>query len=102
MNPYHYEHIRVLLTQGFTEPELRRLCHDQFRPVYDAVAQTDGKEEMDWSMTPDEKSSFSSSRRSGWPAYRSRRSRPTCASSKVVIRDKPFIPQPGGLFPAGR
>jgi hypothetical protein len=44
MNPYHYEHIRALLTQGFTEPELRRLCHDHFRPVYDAVAQTDGKE----------------------------------------------------------
>jgi hypothetical protein len=42
---YHLQNIRVLLTEGFTDDELRRLCYDvpEFRPVYDELAQESGK-----------------------------------------------------------
>jgi uncharacterized protein YjbI with pentapeptide repeats len=42
---YHLANIRELLTQGFDDRELRRLCYDvpDFRPVYDELARTTGK-----------------------------------------------------------
>jgi hypothetical protein len=42
---YNLKNIRTLLTEGFTEEELRRLCYDvaEFRPVYDQLAQNTGK-----------------------------------------------------------
>ncbi|GIK42500.1 MAG: hypothetical protein BroJett011_63330 [Chloroflexota bacterium] len=45
---YRLENIRVLLNEGFTSEELRRLCHDvpNFREVYDKLAQSTGKAEI--------------------------------------------------------
>jgi hypothetical protein len=45
---YHLRNIRNLLTEGFTDEELRRFCYDmpEFRPVYDQLAQTSGKTEI--------------------------------------------------------
>ncbi len=42
---YNLKNIRTLLTEGFDDEELRRLCYDedQFRPVYDKLAQDSGK-----------------------------------------------------------
>lgn len=42
---YNLKNIRTLLTEGFTDEELRRLCYDlpDFRPVYDQIAQNTGK-----------------------------------------------------------
>lgn len=42
---YNLKNIRTLLTEGFTDEELRRLCYDipEFRPVYDQLAQLTGK-----------------------------------------------------------
>lgn len=42
---YNLKNIRALLTEGFTDEELRRLCYDEpaFRPVYDQLAQETGK-----------------------------------------------------------
>lgn len=46
-NP-NFENIRTLLTKGFTDEELRRLCYDNhiFRSVYNQLAQNTGKEEI--------------------------------------------------------
>jgi HEAT repeat protein len=43
---YHLSNIRTLLTEGFSDEELRRFCHDshEFRPVYDQLAQVTGKD----------------------------------------------------------
>jgi hypothetical protein len=45
---YNLKNIRALLTKGFTVEELRRLCYDnqEFRPVYDQLAQNTGKAEL--------------------------------------------------------
>ncbi|MBE7551851.1 MAG: response regulator [Anaerolineales bacterium] len=42
---YNLRNIRTLLTEGFTDEELRRLCYDvpDFRQVYDSLAQDMGK-----------------------------------------------------------
>jgi nucleoside phosphorylase len=42
---YFLRNIRALLTEGFTDEELRRLCYDvpDFRPVYDQLARDTGK-----------------------------------------------------------
>lgn len=42
---YNLTNIRDLLTNGFTDAELRALCFDLpgFRPVYDQLAQNTGK-----------------------------------------------------------
>jgi hypothetical protein len=42
---YNLKNIRILLNEGFTDEELRRLCYDEpeFRPVYDELAQETGK-----------------------------------------------------------
>jgi hypothetical protein len=42
---YNLKNIRILLTEGFTTEDLRRLCFDEaaFRPVYDQLAQGMGK-----------------------------------------------------------
>lgn len=43
---YNIQKIRVLLTEGFTDRQLRRLCYDvpNFRPVYDRLADGIGKD----------------------------------------------------------
>jgi hypothetical protein len=43
---YNLQNIRALLNEGFSDVELRRLCYDEpaFRPVYDQLAQTTGKD----------------------------------------------------------
>ena len=43
---YNLWNIRTLLNEGFTDVELRRLCFDEldFKPVYDKLAQTMGKD----------------------------------------------------------
>lgn len=48
MTRYNFENIRTLLTEGFTDEELRRLCYDvpDFRPVYDSLARQTGKAEI--------------------------------------------------------
>lgn len=45
---YNFANIRILLTQGFDDGELRALCFDVpgFRPVYDQLAQGTGKVEI--------------------------------------------------------
>lgn len=45
---YNFQNIRALLTDGFTDQQLRRLCYDapNFRPVYDDLAQNSGKSEI--------------------------------------------------------
>lgn len=43
---FHLPNIRTLLTEGFTADELRRLCYDDFRPVYDQFAANTGKAEI--------------------------------------------------------
>lgn len=45
---YELKEIRILLTEGFTAEELRRLCYDipDFRCVYDQLAQNTGKAEI--------------------------------------------------------
>ena len=45
MSSYNLNNIRTLLTEGFTDDELRRLCYDvpDFRPVYDELASETGK-----------------------------------------------------------
>lgn len=45
---YKLENIRALLTEGFTDEELRRLCYDvpNFRPVYNQLAWNTGKAEI--------------------------------------------------------
>lgn len=42
---YNLTNIRNLLTQGFTDEDLRRLCYDSsdLRPVYDQLARNSGK-----------------------------------------------------------
>lgn len=42
---YNLKNIRILLNEGFTDEELRRLCFEEpeFRPVYDQLAQETGK-----------------------------------------------------------
>jgi hypothetical protein len=42
---YHLKNIRILLNEGFTDQELRRLCYEEsnFRPVYDELSQETGK-----------------------------------------------------------
>lgn len=42
---YNLKNIRTLLTEGFADEELLRLCYDlpDFRPVYDQLAQNTGK-----------------------------------------------------------
>lgn len=42
---YHLNNIRTLLTEGFTDSELRRFCYDHpdFRPVYDELSGVTGK-----------------------------------------------------------
>jgi hypothetical protein len=44
---YHLRNIQLLLTQGFTESELRDLCfyEPEFRPVHDKLPQGAGKAE---------------------------------------------------------
>lgn len=45
---YNLKNIRTLLSKGFTDKELRRLCYDnpKFRPVYDQLAQETGKADI--------------------------------------------------------
>ncbi|NJN97778.1 MAG: response regulator [Anaerolineales bacterium] len=45
---YNFENIRNLLTEGFTDRQLRRFCFDtpHFRPVYDQFAQNSGQDEI--------------------------------------------------------
>lgn len=45
---YNVTNIRTLLTEGFTDEELRRLCYDvlDFRPVHNKLARGTGKEEI--------------------------------------------------------
>jgi hypothetical protein len=45
MSTYNLNNIRALLTEGFTDDELRRLCYDapDFRAVYDELASETGK-----------------------------------------------------------
>ncbi len=42
---YNLKNVRILLNEGFTDEELRRLCFEEpaFRPVYDELAQETGK-----------------------------------------------------------
>lgn len=42
---YDFKNIRILLTEGFSAQELRRLCYDmpEFRPVYDELTDNTGK-----------------------------------------------------------
>lgn len=46
--PYNLPNIRSLLTEGFTDTELRRFCYDRpnFRSVYDELAHGTGKTEI--------------------------------------------------------
>jgi formylglycine-generating enzyme required for sulfatase activity len=46
MSRYNLSNIRTLLTQGFSDKQLRRLCYElpDFRPVYDELAETTGKD----------------------------------------------------------
>ncbi|MCL4301570.1 MAG: hypothetical protein KJ077_38070 [Anaerolineae bacterium] len=48
MSSYNLRNIRTLLTEGFTDTELRRFCYDtpEFRPVYDQLGETTGKAEI--------------------------------------------------------
>lgn len=45
---YNLKNIRILLTKGFTDEELRRLCYDEpsFRSVYDQLARNSSKAEI--------------------------------------------------------
>lgn len=45
---YNLTNIRALLTEGFNDQELRRMCYDlpDFRPVYDGLAQNSSKAEI--------------------------------------------------------
>jgi hypothetical protein len=45
---YNFEKIRALLTEGFSDEELRHLCFDVpvFRPVYSQLAKSTGKAEI--------------------------------------------------------
>lgn len=45
---FNLKNIRTLLTDGFTDEELRRLCFDElyFRPVYEQLAQGIGKDSL--------------------------------------------------------
>lgn len=45
---FNLQNIRALLTEGFTDEELRRLCYDvpDFRHVYDQLARNTGKSEI--------------------------------------------------------
>jgi len=47
-NRYNLRNIRILLTEGFTEEELRRFCYEvpDFRPVYERLSQSMGKAEV--------------------------------------------------------
>ena len=43
--PYNFKNIRTLLTEGFSEEELRRFCFDEpgFKPIHHQIAQSAGK-----------------------------------------------------------
>ena len=45
---YYIKNIRALLTEGFTDKELRRLCYDvsEFKPVHNQLAENTGKAEI--------------------------------------------------------
>lgn len=45
MADYILRNIRTLLTEGFSDRELRRFCYDtpEFRPAYDELADLTGK-----------------------------------------------------------
>jgi hypothetical protein len=43
---YHPTNIRALLVAGFSDEELRRLCFDDFRDVYDQLAHNSGKKQI--------------------------------------------------------
>ena len=45
---YNFQNIRALLTEGFTDEELRILCFDvpAFKPVYGQLARATGKAEI--------------------------------------------------------
>lgn len=45
---YNLTNIRTLLTKGFTDEELRRICFDvpDFRAVYDSLGRNTGKAEI--------------------------------------------------------
>ncbi len=45
---YNLKNIRALLTEGFTEQELRYLCYDEldFKPVHDQLAQNASKAQI--------------------------------------------------------
>jgi hypothetical protein len=45
---YNLKNIRILLTEGFTDEQLRRLCFEmpEFRPVYDQLAESTGKTDI--------------------------------------------------------
>jgi formylglycine-generating enzyme required for sulfatase activity len=45
LDRYNLQNIRTLLTEGFSDEQLRRFCYDlpEFRPVYDQLAQVTGK-----------------------------------------------------------
>ncbi len=47
-SPYRFKNIRTLLTQGFSEQELRDLCFDVpgFRPVYENIGASASKAEI--------------------------------------------------------
>jgi hypothetical protein len=46
MSCYNLKNIRALLTEGFTDEELRALCFDVFKPVFHKLAQNMGKVEI--------------------------------------------------------
>jgi hypothetical protein len=48
IEPYNFKNIRTLLTEGFSEDELRRFCFDEpgFKPIYHQIAQSAGKAEI--------------------------------------------------------
>jgi hypothetical protein len=48
MSSYNLSNIRLLLTEGFTDTELRQFCYDtiEFRPVYDPLGERTGKAEI--------------------------------------------------------
>jgi hypothetical protein len=43
---YNTKNIRHLLIEGFDDAELRAICYDHFRPVYDELALNTGKKEI--------------------------------------------------------
>jgi len=45
---YNFKNIRALLTEGFSEEDLRRFCYDEpgFKPIHHQIAQSAGKAQI--------------------------------------------------------